>query len=88
MPNAGLYERRLATAQWVGNEALNKRDLLATAAAAGVGGVHKVEGDAHLQVDFNNLPAGTSTYLKYGGLFKSGKVDWGYPMAASDPGGK
>jgi hypothetical protein len=40
----------------------------------------KVEGDAHLRVAFENTPAGAKAYMKYGGLFKSGTVDWGHPM--------
>jgi hypothetical protein len=64
-----------------------QRDLLANGAAAGVGGVHKVEGNASLDVNFRNAPAGAQAYLRYGGLFKSAKTDWGHSMPASDPGG-
>jgi hypothetical protein len=64
------------------------RSLLSTAAKSGVGGSpQKVEGDAHLKVAFENAPAGVQAYMKYGGLFKSGTVDWGHAMPRSNPGG-
>jgi len=31
--------------------------------------------------------AGAKAYMKYDGMFKSAKVDWGHPMSPSDPGG-
>jgi hypothetical protein len=63
-----------------------RRDLLKNAEDAGVTS-RKIEGAAHLNVNFNNLPARAAASLKYSGLFKSGKVDMGHPMPASDPGG-
>jgi hypothetical protein len=62
------------------------RDLLSNAQSAGVGGVQKVEGDASLNVAFENAPAGAKAYMKYGGMFKDAKVDWGPQMPRSDSG--
>jgi hypothetical protein len=48
---------------------------------------HVVEGDASVNVKFENLPAGARAQLWHGGMFKSGTVDWGHAMPSSDPGG-
>jgi hypothetical protein len=65
-----------------------ERNLLANANKAGVGGVQKVEGDASVRVAFENMPAGAKAYMQHGGMFKTGTVDWGHAMPASDPGGR
>jgi hypothetical protein len=36
---------------------------------------------------FGAAPAGAKAFMKYGGMFKSGMVDWGHPIPASNPGG-
>jgi hypothetical protein len=71
-------------------EASRNRDLLATAQRSGDrgGSAQKVEGDASLRVAFENAPPGAKAYMKYGGMFKKAKVDWGHPMSPSDPGGE
>jgi hypothetical protein len=81
MFNEGPYKRQLAMRE--------PRNLLANANAAGVngGGQQKIEGSADLRVAFENAPAGAKAYMQYGGMFKSGKVDWGHAMPPSDPGG-
>jgi hypothetical protein len=30
---------------------------------------------------------GAKAFVKFGGMFKSVKTDWGHPMSPSDPGG-
>ena len=64
------------------------RDLLSNANKAGVGGIQKIEGDASVRVAFENMPAGAKAYMQHGGMFKTGTVDWGHAMPASDPGGR
>jgi hypothetical protein len=69
-------------------ESFARRDLLANGAAAGITGAPpKLEGSADLRVAFENARAGAKASIKYGGLFKSGTVDWGHPMPATNPGG-
>jgi hypothetical protein len=64
-----------------------ERDLLANARGAGMGGSpQKVEGDASVRVSFDNMPTGAKAYMQHGGMFKTGTVDWGTPMPASNPG--
>jgi hypothetical protein len=63
-----------------------ERTLLANAKAAG-DQKHTVEGDASVNVKFENLPAGAKAQMWHGGLFKQGSVDWGHAMSPSNPGG-
>jgi len=66
-----------------------QRNLLSNGAAAGMtSGRHTVEGNASVNVAFQNAPAGAKAYMKYGGMFKSGSVDWGHPMSPSNSGGE
>ena len=75
--------------KWAQQERAGDRDLLSTAQKSGInGGSQKVEGSADLRVAFENAPAGAKAYMQYGGMFKSGKVDWGHAMSPSDPGGR
>jgi hypothetical protein len=67
---------------------LPHRDLLANARNSGVAGTQKIEGDASVRVAFENMPAGAKAYMQHGGMFKTGTVDWGHAMPASDPGGR
>ena len=70
-------ENRILKAQLKGRVALGydetagvvARDLLSQRLPPAMGGVHKVEGNAHLKVDLNGFPKGTRTDLTYGGLF-------------------
>jgi hypothetical protein len=41
-----------------------------------------------VRVAFENMPAGAKAYMQHGGMFKTGTVDWGHAMPASDPGGR
>jgi len=65
--------------------AFRERQLAEAAQRSGAM-THNVAGNADLNVKFENAPAGAQAYLKYGGLFKSGTVDWGHAMPSSKPG--
>jgi hypothetical protein len=62
-------------------EKQRQRDLLVNSKAANInGGPQKVEGDAHLKVDLNGLPKGTTADLSYNGLFKNHTLTKGFQM--------
>jgi hypothetical protein len=65
--------------RWLAMKA--SRDLLANSKAANInGGPQKVEGDAHLKVDLNGLPKGSTADLSYNGLFKGHTLTRGFQM--------
>jgi hypothetical protein len=67
------------------SDMVHRGDLLANARNAGMaGGVHKVEGDAHLKVDLNGFPKGTKTDLTYGGLFTQYTLARGQQMQEAE----
>jgi hypothetical protein len=49
----------------------------------GGGNVHKVTGDASLNINLNGFPKGTRTASTYSGLFKEVKLNRGTPMASA-----
>jgi len=67
--------------------AAHLHDMVSRGGLHSGGGSSKVEGSADLNVRFENAPPGAQAFMKYNGLFKSGRVDWGYSMPPSDPGG-